>query len=464
VGQGVALLGLVLVEVPLIVLSAIALLQVSGLGMIPLFPPLVGLVRRIATLTRSLCGRWCGVHIDQPYDPAPAPPVPMADGWYRYHRTLYRTPRFPAWRARFMWMLKDPATWRDLAWLTLDPLVKAGLAVGFLVLPGPTLRVYGRWAALLLGPNAAQRLAVEVQRLVTVRSQATDSQAAEMRRIERDLHDGAQARLVALGMAVAAAEELVDTQPEAAKALLGKARDGSVEALAELRRVVRGINPPVLAERGLADALHALALDSPLHVRVEVGLPTSLPPPVESAVYFAVSELLSNAAKHADTDTARVEVSHADNTVRVHVVDSGVGGADPALGTGLMGIERRLAAFDATTTVVSPPGGPTSVTLMIPDALPEQAAGPATRVPAWETFVVVAGWSLAWLPLFPQGLVAAVFKLTGVEQRGWFLPLYARQQWQWPMIAGMVALGAGMYFLAIWLPVRRLRRSRRPTQ
>jgi signal transduction histidine kinase len=459
VGRGIVLLGLMLVEVPLIVLAAIALLQLSGLGVIPLFPPLVGLVRRNATVTRRLCGQWCGVYIEQPYDPEPLPPVPMADGWYRYHRTLYRTPRFPGWRARFAWLVRDPATWRDLAWLTLDPLVKAGLAVGFIVVPGRTLRVYGRWAALLLAPTAARRLAGEVQRLVAVRTQATDSQTAEMRRIERDLHDGAQARLVAIGMAVAAAEELVDSRPDAAKALLSKARDGSAEALAELRRVVRGINPPVLAERGLADALHALALDSPLNVRIDVALPGSLPAPVESAVYFAVSELLSNAAKHADTDTVRVAISHADRKLRVHVVDDGIGGADPARGSGLMGIERRLAAFDGAITVVSPPGGPTSVTLTIPDAVPEQPARPPSRAPAWETFVVVAGWSLAWLPLFPQGLVAAAVKLAGVEQRGWFLPLYVRQQWQWPMIAGMVALGAGMYALAIWLPVRRLRRS-----
>lgn len=459
--RGIALLGLVLIEVPLIVLAVVALLQVSGIGLIPLFPLAVQLVRRMAVLTRRRCAQWCGVRIPEPYVPAPPPPVPMADGWYRYRRALFRSPRVPAWLARFGWMLRDPATWRDLAWLVLDPLVKLVLAVGLVLAPGRTLPLYGRWAALLLGPTATRRLAGEVQRLNAVRVRATDSQSAEMRRIERDLHDGIQARLVALGMAVAAAEQLVDSRPEAAKALLGQVRGGSAEALAELRRVVRGISPPVLAERGLADALRALALDSPLRVRVEVALTRPLPAPVESAVYFAVSELLSNAAKYADADSAVVEVGHDGDALRVRVLDDGGGGADPVRGSGLRGIERRLAAFDGTSTVTSPPGGPTSVTLRIPDRRPRPAGGPASRVPRWETSLVVVCWSLAWLPLFPLGLGAAAAKLAGAEHSRWLLPLRAPGHWQWPMIAAMVAAGIAMYLTAVWLPVRRLRGSLR---
>jgi signal transduction histidine kinase len=464
VGHGIALLGLVVFEVPLIVLSLVALLQASGLGIIPLFPLTVGTVRRFATLHRQLCGQWCDVLIELPYQPPPPPPQRSPDGWYRAGRTLYRTPRFPAWRARFGWLLQDPATWRDFAWLALDPFVKLGLAVGFVVVPGRALRLYGRWAAVLLSPNAARRLAGEVQRLVAVRGLAADTQAAELRRIERDLHDGAQARLVALGMAVAAAESLIDTQPANAKAMLERAREGSAEALAELRRVVRGINPPVLVERGLPDALRALALDSPLRVTVDPGPARSLPAPVEAAVYFIVSELLGNAAKHARADTASVEVTHAEGRLRVRVVDDGVGGADPARGSGLAGIERRLAAFDGTITVDSPAGGPTAVTLTIPDAQPPPQGDALAREPAWETLVVVAGWTLGWLPLFPQGLVPALLKLTGSEDPSWFLPLHLPAPWQWPAIASMIALGCAMYFLAIWLPIRRARKTRRGRQ
>ncbi|MEU4214908.1 histidine kinase [Actinoplanes sp. NPDC026623] len=455
--RGIALLGLILIEVPLLALAAVALLQASGIGLIPLFPPAVLLVRRMAAQTRRHCTQWCGITIAEPYDPEPPHPEPTDDGWYRYRRTLFRSPRLPAWLARLGWMLRDPATWRDLAWLGLDPLVKLALAPGLLLAPARTLPAYGRWAALLLGPTTARRLAGEVQRLNTARVRAGDTQTAEMRRIERDLHDGIQGRLVALGMAAATAEKLVDSSPGAAKALLGQVRGGTAEALAELRRVVRGISPPVLTERGLADALRALALDSPLRVRVDVTLPGPLPAPVESAVYFAVSELLTNAAKYAGAGHAAVEIRHDGTALHVHVRDDGSGGADPARGTGLHGIERRLAAFDGTSTVTSPPGGPTSVTLTVPDRRSQRAG----RVPRWETTLVVVCWSLAWLPLFTQGLGAAAAKLAGAEHSRWLLPLRASGIWQWPMIAGMVAAGIAMYLTAVWLPVRRPRGSPR---
>ncbi|HEV7710355.1 MAG TPA: histidine kinase [Asanoa sp.] len=455
--RGFALVGLVLVQVPLVVLIVAVLLQAAGLAAIPLFPTLVGLVRRLAELHRRLVGEWTGVSIESPYLPAPPPPTPLPDGWYRYERMLYRSPRFPAWRARFRWMLGDPGTWRDVLWLLSDPLVKLALVPGFAVLPGRTLRFYGRWSTLLLAPGKTRRLASEVERLDAVRNRAEDSQSAEMRRIERDLHDGTQARLVAIGMTVAAAEELVETSPEQARMLLERARDGLVEALAELRRVVKGINPPVLAERGLADAVRGLALDSPLKVRVGIELPERLPAPIESAVYFAVSELLSNAAKHTEARTATVEIRADEDGLRVRVGDDGGGGADPAHGTGLLGIQRRIAAFDGLTSVDSPPGGPTTVILRVPGVRVAPGTGKATRVPPWETAVVVACWSVGWLPLFPQGLVAAGSKLTGNTNASWFLPLHLSDPWQWPAIIGMIALGLAMYALAIWLPARRSR-------
>ena len=208
-----------------------------------------------------------------------------------------------------------------------------------------------------------------MQHLAQTRSEAIDTGAAEMRRIERDLHDGAQARLVAMGMTLDAAGQLIDDNPAAARALLLEARDASVRALNELRDLVRGIHPPVLADRGLADAVRALVLDTPVRARLAADLPGRLPAPVESAAYFAVSELLANVAKHAEASQAWVDIRHADGILRIGVSDNGCGGANPACGTGLRGIERRLAAFDGVLAVSSPPGGPTAVTMEIPCAL-----------------------------------------------------------------------------------------------
>jgi len=194
-----------------------------------------------------------------------------------------------------------------------------------------------------------------------------------MRRIERDLHDGAQARLVAMGMALDTAQHLVVSNPEAAQGLLLEVKASSVKALAELRDLVRGIHPPVLADRGLADGVHALALDLPYRVHFTGELAGRAPAPVESAAYFAVSELLANVTKHAEARQIWIEIGHDDDhdpgTLRITVTDDGRGGADPAGGTGLRGVERRLAAFDGVLAVSSPPGGPTIVNMEIPCAL-----------------------------------------------------------------------------------------------
>jgi signal transduction histidine kinase len=210
---------------------------------------------------------------------------------------------------------------------------------------------------------------MQVRHLTQTRTEALDTGAAEIRRIERDLHDGAQARLVAMGMTLDAAGQVIDSNPEAARALLYEARDASVKALAELRALVRGIHPPVLADRGVADAIRALALDSPLRISLASDLRGRLPAPVESAAYFAVSELLANVSKHAQARRTWIDIRHTDGMLRIGVTDDGQGGAEPGHGTGLRGIERRLAAFDGVLAVSSPPGGPTSVTMEIPCAL-----------------------------------------------------------------------------------------------
>ena len=207
-----------------------------------------------------------------------------------------------------------------------------------------------------------------VRRLTVARVEAVDSAAAELRRVERDLHDGAQARLIALGISLRATERLIRTDPDAAVALVAAARDNSARALAELRALVSGIHPPVLAERGLADALRALALDSPLPTATDIDLPGRLPAPVQAAAYFAVAEALANAAKHASARSVHIRAAHSAGALRIEVSDDGAGGADPAHGTGLRGIERRLGTFDGVLAVSSPPGGPTIVVIEVPCA------------------------------------------------------------------------------------------------
>jgi signal transduction histidine kinase len=219
------------------------------------------------------------------------------------------------------------------------------------------------------GSGADADLAGRVARLTESRGHAVDAAAAELRRIERDLHDGAQARLVALGMNLRAVERVLPTSPQAALALIGEARETSVRALSELRDLIRGICPPVLADRGLGHAVQALVLDTPLPTALEVDLPGRPAAPVESACYFAVAEALANAVKHSGARHAGIRIQHAEGMLRIEVADDGVGGADPAQGTGLQGVERRLGTFDGIMAVSSPPGGPTMIVMEVPCAL-----------------------------------------------------------------------------------------------
>ena len=243
----------------------------------------------------------------------------------------------------------------------LQGLAFAGFGVGLTALTFPAL---GRFVGL----SADGELTRRVQRLTESRAVVVDTAAADLRRLERDLHDGAQARLVALGMNLRAAEKLIPVSPEAAVALVAEAREASARALTELRELVRGVHPPVLADRGLGDALRALALDTPMKIKAEIDLPDRLPAPIETACYFAVAEVLTNAVKHSGARQGQVWASHRDDVLRITVTDFGVGGADPARGTGLAGVERRLAAFDGIVAVSSPVGGPTMVVMEVPCA------------------------------------------------------------------------------------------------
>ncbi|MEV5554803.1 histidine kinase [Nonomuraea wenchangensis] len=222
-----------------------------------------------------------------------------------------------------------------------------------------------RLAELLLGGGGS--LARRVRELTASRAAAVDARAAELRRIERDLHDGAQARLIAVRMSLGLARSADD--PEQARELIEEAWESAGQALTDLRDLVRGIHPPVLADRGLAGAIEAATLMCPVPVATDLVLTGRPEPPVESALYFAAAEALSNVTKHSQATRAWVRLRRTGDGLRLVVGDDGHGGADPAAGTGLGGIAERLSAFDGTLTVQSPPGGPTVLTMELPCAL-----------------------------------------------------------------------------------------------
>ena len=209
-----------------------------------------------------------------------------------------------------------------------------------------------------------RQLTERVEQLTRTRRGALDVQAAELRRIERDLHDGAQARLVALSMKLGRAEERLDEQPEIAE-LVREARLDAAGAIAELRDLARGIAPPVLADRGLVAAIDALGRRSSVPVVVDARIDRRPGPVVETAAYFVAAESLTNVAKHAGGAAARVSVRQNRGELVVEVSDDGPGGAN-ADGSGLSGLRRRVEALDGTLTVTSPPGHGTTVLARLP--------------------------------------------------------------------------------------------------
>jgi signal transduction histidine kinase len=230
---------------------------------------------------------------------------------------------------------------------------------------GIPLALHG-WIRHGLPTDRERALIDRVEVLTRTRSGALDVQAAELRRIERDLHDGAQARMVSVAMNLGLAEELLDKDPQSLAELLAESRSSMLTALDELRTVMRGIQPPVLADRGLEGAVRALALHLAVPVTVASQIPGQAPPPVESAVYFAVSECLANVVKHSGARSAEVELGYRDGVLSVVVSDDGGGGASMTAGTGLRGVARRLEVFDGTIALTSPEGGPTVVRMEVP--------------------------------------------------------------------------------------------------
>ncbi|GLW12443.1 hypothetical protein Misp01_75710 [Microtetraspora sp. NBRC 13810] len=487
-GHVTLMFGLGLAQLPLALLLLVALLVTFGLGLVFFFVPVVMATRRWTILVRRLTLVTTGVEIPTAYHAEPPPPLRQPDGWYRGGNRLYKSARLCSYNTRWDWAFKDPATWRDFGWVLAYPLGSAlfaalpaalvvygvlrvlrgepgeillGVFLGVVgVLIAPTVsRVIGLSIGLLLGPRDKDRLAGQVRHLAQARTEAVDTQAAQLRRIERDLHDGAQARLVAVGMTLGAAEQLLDTDPNAAVALLARAREASSAALDELRQLVRGIRPPILAERGLTEALRGLAVDSPLSVTVRADLPVRCDAAIESAVYFAVSELMTNAARHGQAGRVAVDLVLREGALAVTVADDGRGGADPAGGSGLRGIERRMATFDGTLALSSPPGGPTAVTLVVPHATLDSATRSSTSAkavaPRWKSVVAGLCFGLFSLPLLPLGFVSLFAKLHHVPDTGWWpWPGLPASFHQWPMIIGMIALGAALLLTAIVLTVQ----------
>jgi signal transduction histidine kinase len=407
-GLPLGVAGFLAVVVPLV---AGAALTVTLIGTIPgLFLVVVALLaaRGLGGMHRRLAGRLLGEWVTEP---------PFRPGRTALGRLGARLRDGAAWRAVAYVLLKLPlgvlGLWAALLWV--DGLVNMSYPFwwyGFrnhppgvelrpmpviLLLPmgvfevstfAGTLLVFAIGAATLLaapwltrgvaavdrrlvrgllGPGA---LAERVRTLEESRALAVDDAAAMLRRLERDLHDGTQARLVALAMSLGMASEKLDGEagpPDAARAreLVDRAHQTATEAIAELRDLARGIHPPVLDD-GLADALATLAARSAIPVELSVEVPVRPSPAIETIAYFCAAELLANVGKHSGARRATLAAEQRDEVLRLRVTDDGRGGARPGAGSGLVGLEQRMRTVDGSLVVVSPPGGPTVVTVELP--------------------------------------------------------------------------------------------------
>ncbi|MGW2742828.1 histidine kinase [Streptomyces sp. NPDC001450] len=276
----------------------------------------------------------------------------------------------------YVWIWALPPQWRvtDVGYTTQAAYITTGgLALLFLGprLTGALVRLETRAAEVLLGPSRTEKLARRVADLAESRAGVLDAADAERRRIERDLHDGAQQRLVSLAVNLGLARSTLGDLPADARKVIDEAHREAKEAIAELNDLVRGLHPAVLEDRGLDAALSGVAARLPIPVRVAVDLPQRPSPTVEAVAYFVVSEALTNVVKHAQATRADVTVERIGETLLVVVADDGAGGADLAAaggGTGLAGLAKRVASVDGTFSCRSPAGGPTVITVELPCA------------------------------------------------------------------------------------------------
>ncbi len=374
------------------------------LALVPLLLVLVPLVPDAMRPVRAIAGRErarrseAGDPLPRPYRPAP------------------ESHRGAAWS-----VLTDPATWRDLCWLVLHgvgwtcstlivvalwpavlvsltmpaywslfpagtftallvpvsnwaqaltlPFLQASLYAALLLFAVPGLSLWwGRSSRALLRPTTGAALSEEVLRLTQTRAEALESHGAELRRIERDLHDGVQAHLVSISVRLGLADRALSSDPDRAQPLIQDARTAIEDVLADLRAIVRGIYPPILSDRGLSGAIDALATAQGFPVAVDVASSLRrLPAPLEAAAYFVVAEALTNATKHANPTRATVRIAEEPaGQLLIVVKDNGCGGADESRGSGLTGIRRRIAALDGRLTVDSPVGHGTTIEARMP--------------------------------------------------------------------------------------------------
>ncbi|MFD4639785.1 sensor histidine kinase [Lentzea sp. NPDC058436] len=365
---------------------------------LPLLWLAMNVVRGGATIERAWVRAALRTDIPQPYREKPQGTL-----WQR-------------WKGQFT----DPATWRDFGYLllllpvgilefsaviamwavaaafiavpfwigsapfavvvgefwTIDSFVSAlpVSLIGLALIPFAALgtrwlgTLHGRFARGMLGPTRADALAIEAERLSSSRARGVEAAEAERRRIERDLHDGAQQRLVAVAMGLGRAKSKMDTDPEGAAELIAEAHADAKLAIKELRDLARGIYPSVLGDRGLDAALSALAARVPIEVELQVNVDPRPPTAVESAAYFTVGEALTNITKHSNGTRATVRVNRVDTGVLVEVTDNGQGGAELKPGGGLAGLADRAATIDGVVVVVSPVGGPTVIRAELPCA------------------------------------------------------------------------------------------------
>ncbi|WUI03759.1 sensor domain-containing protein [Spirillospora sp. NBC_00431] len=366
---------------------------------LPWLPTAVRPLRALANAERRRAGGVLGREIPEPYAPM------RGDGAGEAHR-----------------LVRSPDTWRDIAWMVahgFTGVVAGVLAVGlwpaipytlslplwwwaapegstsaFIVLDSwpkaltmPFLQAafnllillwlvprLARWQArlaeLLLSPTRRRSLAERVEELTETRAEALEAHGAELRRIERDLHDGTQAQLVAAALRLGLADRRFAADPDAARELFLEAREGVEEALTQLRTVIRGIYPPILSDRGLAGALRALAAAGPIPIELDIDAADETygraPAAVEAAAYFVVAEALTNIARHSGARHGWVTVRREPARLTITVRDDGKGGADAGRGSGLAGIRRRVAALDGVTRIDSPDGGGTTLEVDLP--------------------------------------------------------------------------------------------------
>jgi signal transduction histidine kinase len=342
--------------------------------------PLLASVREFSALQRTRFRALLGIEI-------PAPPR-AAGGWWTRLTRLWGTPlwRQLGYHLAFVVIGAVGGALVAVCWtapaLAVGYLSRGGPAPGLTVAAALGLFVAAPWAARgvmcvdeaaarrLLGPTRSERLARRVESLARSRADIVAATDAERRRIERDLHDGTQQRLVSLAMNLGMARARLDDTSGPAREAIEAAHDEATQALTELRELVRGLHPPVLGDRGLDAALSGIAARAPIPVRLRVDVEPRCAPSVEAVAYFVVSEALTNVAKHARAEHAEVSVERTGDRLHIVVTDDGVGGArletDPDQGSGLRGLAQRAAAVDGALTLHSPPGGPTTITVELP--------------------------------------------------------------------------------------------------